>query len=141
MRWPGPGCSREGEARPEGFRVSARAADGGLGQGFTSRVAARCTRQVRYVGYACILFPSSNHSILISARLEKTIASEIVTNELSVENSVSKNLNDIIERHLSTIHKQKRTVSKCHQEYEATRQKYDVSCSNQQRQHQQLMTE
>ncbi|XP_055634989.1 rho GTPase-activating protein gacI-like isoform X2 [Toxorhynchites rutilus septentrionalis] len=59
------------------------------------------------------------------ARLEKTIASEIVTSELSVENSVSKNLNDIIERHLATIHKQKRTVSKCHQEYEATRQKYD----------------
>ncbi|KAL1402290.1 hypothetical protein pipiens_000968, partial [Culex pipiens pipiens] len=59
------------------------------------------------------------------ARLEKTVASEIITNELSVENSVSKNLNDIIERHLATIQKQKRTVGKCAQEYEATRQKYD----------------
>lgn len=65
-----------------------------------------------------------------SARLEKTIASEIITNEVSVENSVSKNLNDIIERHLATIQKQKRTVSKCHQEYEATRQKYDSAQRN-----------
>lgn len=63
----------------------------------------------------------------ILARLEKTIASEIINNEMNIENSVSKNLNDIIERHLATIQKQKRTVSKCHQEYEATRQKYDVS--------------
>lgn len=65
-----------------------------------------------------------------SARLEKTIASEIITNEVSIENSVSKNLNDIIERHLATIQKQKRTVSKCHQEYEATRQKYDSAQRN-----------
>uniref|UniRef100_A0A1Q3G1X8 Putative rho gtpase-activating protein 92b n=1 Tax=Culex tarsalis TaxID=7177 RepID=A0A1Q3G1X8_CULTA len=64
------------------------------------------------------------------ARLEKTVASEIITNELSVENSVSKNLNDIIERHLATIQKQKRTVSKCAQEYEATRQKYDTAQRN-----------
>ncbi|XP_065080511.1 rho GTPase-activating protein gacI-like [Ochlerotatus camptorhynchus] len=65
-----------------------------------------------------------------SARLEKTIASEIIINEVSIENSVSKNLNDIIERHLATIQKQKRTVSKCHQEYEATRQKYDSAQRN-----------
>lgn len=65
-----------------------------------------------------------------SARLEKTIASEIVNNEVNIENSVSKNLNDIIERHLATIQKQKRTVSKCHQEYEATRQKYDSAHRN-----------
>ncbi|XP_038109256.1 uncharacterized protein LOC6051804 [Culex quinquefasciatus] len=64
------------------------------------------------------------------ARLEKTVASEIITNELSVENSVSKNLNDIIERHLATIQKQKRTVGKCAQEYEATRQKYDSAQRN-----------
>lgn len=61
------------------------------------------------------------------ARVEKRIATEIVNNEVNVENSVSKNLNDIIERHLSTIQKQKRVVTKCHQEYEASRQKYDVS--------------
>lgn len=65
-----------------------------------------------------------------SARLEKTIASEIINNEMNIENSVSKNLNDIIERHLATIQKQKRTVSKCHQEYEATRQKYDSAVRN-----------
>lgn len=65
-----------------------------------------------------------------SARLEKTIASEIINNEVNIENSVSKNLNDIIERHLATIQKQKRTVSKCHQEYEATRQKYDSAVRN-----------
>lgn len=64
------------------------------------------------------------------ARLEKTVASEIITNEVSVENSVSKNLNDIIERHLATIQKQKRIVSKCHQEYEATKQKYDSAQRN-----------
>ncbi|XP_058823943.1 uncharacterized protein LOC131684805 [Topomyia yanbarensis] len=64
------------------------------------------------------------------ARLEKTVASEIVNNEFNVENSVSKNLNDIIERHLGTIQKQKRIVSKCHQEYEATRQKYDSAQRN-----------
>ncbi|XP_058452573.1 rho GTPase-activating protein gacI-like isoform X2 [Malaya genurostris] len=64
------------------------------------------------------------------ARLEKTVASEIVNNEINVENSVSKNLNDIIERHLATIQKQKRIVSKCHQEYEATRQKYDSAQRN-----------
>lgn len=64
------------------------------------------------------------------ARLEKTVASEIITNEVSVENSVSKNLNDIIERHLATIQKQKRIVGKCHQEYEATRQKYDSAQRN-----------
>ncbi|XP_055588583.1 uncharacterized protein LOC129740950 [Uranotaenia lowii] len=64
------------------------------------------------------------------ARLEKTIASEVVNNEVNVENSVSKNLNDIIERHLATIQKQKRTVSKCQQEYDATRQKYDSAQRN-----------
>ncbi|XP_053692707.1 rho GTPase-activating protein 92B-like [Sabethes cyaneus] len=64
------------------------------------------------------------------ARLEKTVASEIINNEMNVENSVSKNLNDIIERHLATIQKQKRIVGKCHQEYEATRQKYDSAQRN-----------
>lgn len=73
---------------------------------------------------------SSHLTPPLLARLEKTVASEIITNELSVENSVSKNLNDIIERHLATIQKQKRTVGKCAQEYEATRQKYDVSCDH-----------
>uniref|UniRef100_A0A182UD43 Rho-GAP domain-containing protein n=1 Tax=Anopheles melas TaxID=34690 RepID=A0A182UD43_9DIPT len=64
------------------------------------------------------------------ARVEKRIATEIVNNEVNVENSVSKNLNDIIERHLSTIQKQKRVVTKCHQEYEASRQKYDSAQRN-----------
>uniref|UniRef100_A0A182UN74 Rho-GAP domain-containing protein n=1 Tax=Anopheles merus TaxID=30066 RepID=A0A182UN74_ANOME len=64
------------------------------------------------------------------ARVEKRIATEIVNNEVNVENSVSKNLNDIIERHLSTIQKQKRVVTKCHQEYETSRQKYDSAQRN-----------
>uniref|UniRef100_A0A182MGB2 Rho-GAP domain-containing protein n=1 Tax=Anopheles culicifacies TaxID=139723 RepID=A0A182MGB2_9DIPT len=64
------------------------------------------------------------------ARVEKRIATEIVNNEVNVENSVSKNLNDIIERHLSTIQKQKRVVTKCHQEHEASRQKYDSAQRN-----------
>uniref|UniRef100_A0A2M4CQG6 Putative rho gtpase-activating protein 92b n=1 Tax=Anopheles darlingi TaxID=43151 RepID=A0A2M4CQG6_ANODA len=64
------------------------------------------------------------------ARVEKRIATEIVNNEVNVENSVSKNLNDIIERHLATIQKQKRVVTKCHQEYEASRQKYDSAQRN-----------
>uniref|UniRef100_A0A2M4A1K8 Putative rho gtpase-activating protein 92b n=1 Tax=Anopheles triannulatus TaxID=58253 RepID=A0A2M4A1K8_9DIPT len=64
------------------------------------------------------------------ARVEKQIATEIVNSEVKVENSVSKNLNVIIERHLATIQKQKRVVTKCHQEYEASRQKYDSAQRN-----------
>lgn len=64
------------------------------------------------------------------ARVEKLIATEIVNNEMNVENSVNQKLNKLIETHLSQIQKQKRVVAKCQQEYEASRQKYDSAQRN-----------
>ncbi|CRL02743.1 CLUMA_CG015861, isoform A [Clunio marinus] len=56
-------------------------------------------------------------------KLEKTIASEIVKNEMNIESDVSKKLNSIIESHITTVQKQKRVVAKCHQDNEAAKQK------------------
>uniref|UniRef100_A0A182JJI2 Uncharacterized protein n=1 Tax=Anopheles atroparvus TaxID=41427 RepID=A0A182JJI2_ANOAO len=64
------------------------------------------------------------------ARVEKLIATEIVNNEMNVENSVNQKLNKLIETHLGPIQKQKRVVTKCQQEYEASRQKYDSAQRN-----------
>lgn len=61
-----------------------------------------------------------------TARLEKTIASEIVNNEVNIENDVNKKLNSIIELQIQIVQKQKRTVAKCHQDNETARQKYQV---------------
>ncbi|CAO1343367.1 unnamed protein product [Diamesa hyperborea] len=60
----------------------------------------------------------------ICAKLEKTIASEIVNNEINIENDVSKKLNTIIDSHISVVQKQKRIVAKCHQDNETAKQKY-----------------
>lgn len=64
------------------------------------------------------------------ARVEKLIASEVVNNEMNVENSVNQKLNKLIETHLSLIQKQKRVVTKCQQEYEASKQKFDSAQRN-----------
>jgi hypothetical protein len=61
-----------------------------------------------------------------TAKLEKTIACEIVNNEVNIENDVSKKLNTIIESHISTVQKQKRVVAKCHQDNETAKQKHQV---------------
>ncbi|KAL7041180.1 hypothetical protein ACKWTF_000672 [Chironomus riparius] len=58
------------------------------------------------------------------ARLEKTIASEIVNNEVNIENDVNKKLNGIIEHQIQIVQKQKRIVAKCHQDNETAKQKY-----------------
>ncbi|KAG5675481.1 hypothetical protein PVAND_005382 [Polypedilum vanderplanki] len=58
------------------------------------------------------------------SRLEKTIASEIVNNEVNIENDVNKKLNSIIEHQIQAIQKQKRIVAKCHQDNEAAKQKH-----------------
>lgn len=66
------------------------------------------------------------------ARLEKNVAHEIVKNEISVENDVTKNLNAIMENHISGIQKQKRTVHKLMQDNESAKTKHQVSsCCNQ----------
>lgn len=62
-----------------------------------------------------------------TARVEKTIANEIVSHEVHIENDVSKKLNTIIDSHISTVQKQKRVVAKCHQDNEAAKQKHQVS--------------
>lgn len=60
------------------------------------------------------------------ARLEKNVAHEIVKNEISVENDVTKNLNAIMENHISGIQKQKRTVHKLMQDNESAKTKHQV---------------
>lgn len=64
-----------------------------------------------------------------TAKLEKTIASEIINNEVNIENDVNKKLNGIIEHQIQVIQKQKRIVAKCHQDNEAARQKHQVRIS------------
>jgi glucose-6-phosphate-specific signal transduction histidine kinase len=65
-----------------------------------------------------------------TAKLEKTIASEIVNNEVNIENDVNKKLNSIIEHQIQAIQKQKRIVAKCHAENEAAKQKHQVSADD-----------
>lgn len=54
------------------------------------------------------------------------IASEIVTNEVNIDEKVHKKLNGIIEQQIQSIQKQKRIVTKCHQDNEAAKQKHQV---------------
>lgn len=58
------------------------------------------------------------------AKLEKTIASEIISNEINVENDVTRRLAQIMDTHLSTIQKQKRIVTKLQQDSDSARNKY-----------------
>lgn len=67
------------------------------------------------------------HAETRTARVEKTIANEIVNHEVNIENDVSKKLNTIIDSHITTVQKQKRVVAKCHQDNEAAKQKHQVS--------------
>lgn len=60
------------------------------------------------------------------AKLEKCIANEIINNEINVELDVSKKLNTLMDNHITTIQKQKRTVSKLMQDNESAKQKHQV---------------
>lgn len=64
--------------------------------------------------------------ITTTAKVEKTIASELVNNEVNIENDVNKKLNGIIEQQIQVVQKQKRVVVKCHQDNEAAKQKHQV---------------
>jgi Rho GTPase-activating protein 17 len=64
---------------------------------------------------------------VFAAKLEKTIANEIVTNELNVENDVSRKLNHIYETHVQQLQKQKRIVTKSFQDNEVAKQRHQVS--------------
>jgi glucose-6-phosphate-specific signal transduction histidine kinase len=68
-------------------------------------------------------------SFPLTAKVEKTIASEIVNNEVNIENDVNKKLNGIIEQQIQVVQKQKRVVAKCHQDNEAAKVKHQVRIS------------
>lgn len=61
-----------------------------------------------------------------TAKLEKTIALEIVNNEINVENEVTKKLSVIFDSTV-TIQKQKRFVTRLMQEHESAKHKYQVN--------------
>lgn len=63
---------------------------------------------------------------LITAKLEKNIATEIIDNEIKVELDVTKKLNTIMDNHISTIQKQKRIVTKLMQDNESAKHKHQV---------------
>lgn len=70
------------------------------------------------------------HDVLDNcAKLEKNIASNIIDNEINVEIDVTKKLANIMDKHLTSIMKQKRTVTKLMQDNESARQKCIVSFS------------
>lgn len=58
------------------------------------------------------------------AQLERKIASEVIRNEINVENDVTRQLSLVQETHLSTIQKQKRIVTKLQQDSDSARHKY-----------------
>lgn len=68
----------------------------------------------------------------IAAMLEKNIASEIVKNEISVEDNVTKKMAIILENNIATIQKQKRVVTKLMQDNESAKHKYQVKKTNKQ---------
>lgn len=74
------------------------------------------------------------YTLAHTADVEKSIANEIVNNEINVENDVTKKLAIIMENHIGTIQKQKRTVTKLMQDNESAKHKYQViyilSCSS-----------
>lgn len=79
--------------------------------------------------------PLGNGAPNSTATLEKTIAAEIVNNEINVENDVTKKLAIIMENHIGTIQKQKRIVTKLMQDNESAKHKYQVNESNSFRAH------
>jgi Rho GTPase-activating protein 17 len=83
---------------------------------YNSGVFPRCVRLIVFFLILCF-----------SAKLEKTIAHEIVTNELNVENEVSRKLNTMYDTHVQQLQKQKRIVTKCFQDNEVAKQRYQVS--------------
>lgn len=64
---------------------------------------------------------------MIAARLERSIANEIVDNEAKVEASVTRKLTDIMDKHLTTIQKQKRIVTKLMQDKESAKYKLQAA--------------
>lgn len=62
----------------------------------------------------------------LTAKLEKTIAMEMVNNEINVENEVTRKLSLILDNHVTTIQKQKRLVTKLMQDNESAKHKYQV---------------
>lgn len=65
----------------------------------------------------------------ITATLEKKIANKIVDTENKVESDVTRKLSEIMDKHLATIQKQKRTVTKLMQDKETAKSKHQVSAS------------
>lgn len=59
--------------------------------------------------------------------MEKNIAYEIVSNEINVENEVTKKLAIILDNHIGRIQKQKRIVTKLMQDKESAKHKYEVN--------------
>lgn len=66
--------------------------------------------------------------------LEKNIASEIVKNEIGIEDNVTKKMAIILENNIATIQKQKRVVTKLMQDNESAKHKYQVNTKKQQQQ-------
>lgn len=65
------------------------------------------------------------HDVLDNcAKLEKNIAAEMVENEISVESEVTKKLTNIMDKHITTILKQKRIVTKLMQDNESAKNKH-----------------
>lgn len=64
--------------------------------------------------------------LFIIARVEKTIATEIVSHEINVENAVTKKLTNILETNINTIQKQKRVVNKLMQDNKTAKQNLQV---------------
>lgn len=62
-----------------------------------------------------------------TAKLEKNIANKIVDSENKVEAEVTRKLAEIMEKHLATIQKQKRIVTKLMQDKETAKNKHQVS--------------
>lgn len=64
---------------------------------------------------------------MYAARLERNIANEIVDNEQKVEQSVTRKLTEIVEKHLASIQKQKRIVTKLMQDKESAKYKHQAA--------------
>lgn len=73
-----------------------------------------------------VVFPEKS---TLTAKLERDIAMEIITNENNVENNVTKNLALLLENNIATIQKHKRVVHKLQQDNESAKHKHQVSQS------------
>lgn len=67
--------------------------------------------------------------IRTTAKLERDIATEIITNESNVESNVTKYLAMLLENNVATIQKHKRVVHKLQQDNESAKHKHQVSQS------------